>query len=44
MRRELSSTEARRHVDVGERWGIRRDVIEEVAAVPILQSFLDSRR
>jgi putative Holliday junction resolvase len=40
----LSSTEAHRHLDAAGRTGNRRDVIDQVAAVLILQSFLDSRR
>jgi putative holliday junction resolvase len=40
----LSSTEAHRHLDAAGRTGDRRDVIDQVAAVLILQSFLDSRR
>jgi putative holliday junction resolvase len=41
----LSTTEAHRHLDaVGHHPGNRRTVIDQVAAVLILQSFLDSRR
>lgn len=40
----LTSTEAHRHLDAAGRSGNRRDVIDQVAAVLILQSFLDSRR
>jgi putative Holliday junction resolvase len=41
----LSTTEAHRHLDAaGHQPGKRRDVIDQVAAVLILQSFLDSRR
>jgi len=41
----LSTTEAHRHLDAaGHQGGKRRDVIDQVAAVLILQSFLDSRR
>jgi putative Holliday junction resolvase len=40
----LSTTEAHRHLDSAGRTGNRRDVIDQVAAVLILQSFLDSRR
>jgi putative Holliday junction resolvase len=40
----LSTTEAHRHLDAAGRTGNRRDVIDQVAAVLILQSFLDSRR
>jgi putative Holliday junction resolvase len=41
----LSTTEAHRHLDAaGHLPGKRRDVIDQVAAVLILQSFLDSRR
>ena len=41
----LSTTEAHRHLDaVGHQPGKRRAVIDQVAAVLILQSFLDSRR
>ena len=40
----LSTTEAHRHLDAaGHQPGKRRDVIDQVAAVLILQSFLDSR-
>jgi putative holliday junction resolvase len=40
----LSTTEAHRHLDAaGHQPGRRRDVIDQVAAVLILQSFLDSR-
>src|SRR6202012_3475056 len=41
----LSTTEAHRHLDAaGHQPGKRRGVIDQVAAVLILQSFLDSRR
>ena len=40
----LSTTEAHRHLDAAGRTGNRRGVIDQVAAVMILQSFLDSRR
>jgi putative holliday junction resolvase len=41
----LSTTEAHRHLDAaGHLPGKRREVIDQVAAVLILQSFLDSRR
>jgi putative Holliday junction resolvase len=41
----LSTTEAHRHLDAaGHLPGRRREVIDQVAAVLILQSFLDSRR
>jgi putative Holliday junction resolvase len=41
----LSTTEAHRHLDAAGRMpGRRRAVIDQVAAVLILQSFLDSRR
>ena len=41
----LSTTEAHRHLDAaGRQPGNRRAVIDQVAAVLILQSFLDSRR
>ena len=41
----LSTTEAHRHLDAAGRMpGNRRAVIDQVAAVLILQSFLDSRR
>ncbi len=41
----LSTTEAHRHLDAAGRMpGSRRAVIDQVAAVLILQSFLDSRR
>jgi putative Holliday junction resolvase len=40
----LSTTEAHRHLDAAGRTGNRRGVIDQVAAVLILQSFLDSRR
>jgi putative Holliday junction resolvase len=41
----LSTTEAHRHLDAaGHLPGRRRAVIDQVAAVLILQSFLDSRR
>ena len=41
----LSTTEAHRHLDaVGRQPGNRRQVIDQVAAVLILQSFLDSQR
>ena len=40
----LSTTEAHRHLDAAGRTGNRRGVIAQVAAVLILQSFLDSRR
>ncbi len=41
----LSTTEAHRHLDAAGRPGSdRRAVIDQVAAVLILQSFLDSRR
>lgn len=41
----LSTTEAHRHLDAaGHLPGKRRAVIDQVAAVLILQSFLDSRR
>jgi putative holliday junction resolvase len=41
----LSTTEAHRHLDAaGHLPGDRRAVIDQVAAVLILQSFLDSRR
>jgi putative holliday junction resolvase len=41
----LSTSEAHRHLDAaGRQGGHRRDVIDQVAAVLILQSFLDSRR
>jgi putative holliday junction resolvase len=41
----LSTTEAHRHLDAaGHLPGKRRSVIDQVAAVLILQSFLDSRR
>ena len=40
----LTSTEAHRHLDAAGRSGDRRDVIDQVAAVLILQSFLDSQR
>ncbi len=41
----LSTTEAHRHLDAAGRAGSdRRGVIDQVAAVLILQSFLDSRR
>jgi putative holliday junction resolvase len=41
----LSTTEAHRHLDAaGHQPGKRRSVIDQVAAVLILQSFLDSRR
>jgi putative Holliday junction resolvase len=41
----LSTTEAHRHLDAaGHQPGKRRTVIDQVAAVLILQSFLDSRR
>jgi putative Holliday junction resolvase len=41
----LSTTEAHRHLDAAGRLpGNRRAVIDQVAAVLILQSFLDSRR
>jgi putative holliday junction resolvase len=41
----LSTTEAHRHLDAaGLLKGSRRAVIDQVAAVLILQSFLDSRR
>jgi putative Holliday junction resolvase len=41
----LSTTEAHRHLDAAGRLpGDRRSVIDQVAAVLILQSFLDSRR
>lgn len=41
----LSTTEAHRHLDAAGRVpGDRRAVIDQVAAVLILQSFLDSRR
>jgi putative holliday junction resolvase len=41
----LSTTEAHRHLDAaGHQPGKRRAVIDQVAAVLILQSFLDSRR
>jgi putative Holliday junction resolvase len=40
----LSTTEAHRHLDAaGHQPGKRREVIDQVAAVLILQSFLDSR-
>ena len=39
----LSTTEAHRHLDAAGRLGRRRAVIDQVAAVLILQSFLDSR-
>jgi putative Holliday junction resolvase len=39
----LSTTEAHRHLDAAGRMGDRRSVIDQVAAVLILQSFLDSR-
>jgi putative Holliday junction resolvase len=40
----LSTTEAHRHLDAaGHQPGKRRAVIDQVAAVLILQSFLDSR-
>jgi putative Holliday junction resolvase len=39
----LSTTEAHRHLDAAGRGGNRRDVIDQVAAVLILQAFLDSR-
>jgi putative Holliday junction resolvase len=40
----LSTTEAHRHLDAAGRTGSRRGVIDQVAAVLILQSFLDSRQ
>jgi putative Holliday junction resolvase len=40
----LSTTEAHRHLDAAGRHGDRRGVIDQVAAVLILQSFLDSRQ
>ena len=41
----LSTTEAHRHLDAAGRPGSdRRAVIDQVAAVLILQTFLDSRR
>jgi putative holliday junction resolvase len=41
----LSTTEAHRHLDAaGHLPGKRREVIDQVAAVLILQSFLDSQR
>jgi putative Holliday junction resolvase len=40
----LTSTEAHRHLDAAGRSRNRRDVIDQGAAVLILQSFLDSRR
>lgn len=40
----LSSTEAHRHLDAAGRTGDRRTVIDQVAAVLILQSFLDAHR
>ena len=40
----LSTTEAHRHLDAAGHGGNRRGVIDQVAAVLILQSFLDSRR
>ncbi len=41
----LSTTEAHRHLDAaGHQPGKRRAVIDQVAAVLILQNFLDSRR
>ena len=40
----LSSTEAHRHLDAAGRSGDRRSVIDQVAAVLILQSFLDAHR
>jgi putative Holliday junction resolvase len=41
----LSTTEAHRHLDAAGRLpGDRRAVVDQVAAVLILQSFLDSRR
>jgi putative Holliday junction resolvase len=41
----LSTTEAHRHLDAaGHQPGKRRGVIDQVAAVLILQSFLDARR
>ena len=40
----LSTTEAHRHLDAAGRTGNRRGVIDQVAAVLILQSFLDSQR
>jgi len=41
----LTTTEAHRHLDAaGHLPGKRREVIDQVAAVLILQSFLDSRR
>jgi putative Holliday junction resolvase len=40
----LSTTKAHRHLDAAGRQGDRRGVIDQVAAVLILQSFLDSRQ
>jgi putative holliday junction resolvase len=40
----LTTTEAHRHLDAAGRMGDRRGMIDQVAAVLILQSFLDSRR
>src|ERR1700678_2436247 len=40
----LSTTEAHRHLDAAKHSGDRRGVIDQVAAVLILQSFLDSRQ
>jgi putative Holliday junction resolvase len=41
----LSTTEAHRHLDaVGRPGSTRREVIDQVAAVLILQSFLDAQR
>jgi putative holliday junction resolvase len=41
----LSTTEAHRHLDLaGRKPGARRAVIDQLAAVLILQSFLDARR
>ena len=43
-RRNRRQDEAHRHLDAAGRTGNRRGVIDQVAAVMILQSFLDSRR
>jgi putative holliday junction resolvase len=40
----LSTSEAHRHLDAAKHFGNRRGVIDQVAAVLILQSFLDSRQ
>jgi len=43
-RRDRRQDVAHRHLDAAGRTGNRRGVIDQVAAVLILQSFLDSRR